>query len=52
MPVYQQAKANLAAGGAPARAPGTAAAPATSAGASTQKASATEQQELDKFLGR
>ncbi len=39
MPVYEQAKANLAMGGAPARAP----APA---------ATANEQQELNRFLGR
>ena len=54
MPVYQQAKANLATGGAPARAPGTATAPAAAKvpGATTTKAGATEQQELDKFLGR
>ena len=56
MPVYQQAKANLAAGGAPARATAAPAAPATSGTASgakaTKAASATEQQELDKFLGR
>ena len=50
MPVYEQAKANLAAGGAPA-APGTVAAP-TQRAAAAPKAAATEQQELDKFLGR
>ena len=50
MPVYEQAKANLAAGGAPAAA-GTMAAP-TQKAAAAPKAAATEQQELDKFLGR
>lgn len=38
MPIYEQAKANVAVGGAPA--------------VPTKKAAATEQQELDKFLGR
>ena len=50
MPVYEQAKANLAVGGAPA-APAGAAVPAQKQ-AAAPKAAATEQQELDKFLGR
>ncbi len=50
MPVYEQAKANLATGGAPA-------APAAAAGggrpaAAAPKSAATEKAELDKFLGR
>lgn len=52
MPVYQQAKANLAAGGAPARAPATSSSPATSSGPAATKQTTTEQQELDRFLGR
>lgn len=52
MPVYQQAKANLATGGAPARSPGAVAVPAAAPGATTTRAAATEKQELDKFLGR
>ncbi len=52
MPVYQQAKANLAAGGAPARAPATSSSTATSSGPAATKQTTTEQQELDRFLGR
>lgn len=65
MPLYQQAKANLAAGGAPAPAPNAAPSPASvttptakpapaaaKPSAPAPKAAATEQQELDKFLGR
>lgn len=46
VPLYEQAKANLAVGGAPARVP--AGAPAAAA----PRPAATEQQELDRFLGR
>ena len=56
MPTYEQAKANLAAGGAPAVIkPATATTPATKpapAPAATPAQKSTEQQELDKFLGR
>jgi len=45
MPVYEQARANLAAGGAPAR-------PATTAPAAAKPTAASEREELDKFLGR
>jgi predicted Zn-dependent protease len=48
VPVYEQAKANLATGGAPAAFPATAPAPTPA----QKRAAATEQQELDKFLGR
>lgn len=56
MPTYEQAKANLAAGGAPAVVRPTATAPGATkpapAPAPTPAQKTTEQQELDKFLGR